>query len=688
MSGISGAFFFENSNTDSSIKMMTAKMAHRGIDGINYFQNESRSVSLSNLLMKVSPSSHFEKGVYTDHLGCSITADVRIDNRLELYQKIGSTEKLFSDELTDPELILWAYQKWGEDCPKYIIGDYAFVIFDSVKQKMFCTRDHIGTRPLYYYYKKGEVFAFASEIKALLGLDFVSHEFDEQELAAYLGKTADFRPFRGHTIYKDIKSARPAYTLTVGAGALVQNYYWDIDFSRYDKLKTDEDFITEFRKTFIEAVRCRVDTQYNVGSHLSGGLDSTSVSCVARDFFKQEQKKLYTYHMDVGPKCDEKEYAEVALEQGGFQHQYTKKEDFDFYKASTEISKITSLPNYFVVTPPAQLSWMKAAEKDNCRVFLTGHEGDTVADYGFSYIEDSLRNEDWPLFEDLLGQLSKYAIKNRFFDSIDHLPLDKQYDFVRLLIMQPILGELKAERNYIKIAKIWANTKRSNQLFSTLLSKKISIITESQKTNESILNENFKAKIGFGDIKNDILNNHFEKMPVPEKYDVHFKRMYCRGMTLFCEILEQTGVYHGYKIAHPFLDRRLMELAMVIPPRLNFNNGLLRGIMRESMRDILPEKVRLRTIKMDFSPLLLETILTENTKQYIQDSVSKHPEVLDWINQTDVSRRFDVFEDTTKNNESKYSLMSSSFRILYFNIFLNNLNTHELKPENSTYSQN
>ena len=306
MSGISGAFFFVNNKADSSVKMMTAKMAHRGIDGIDYFHDETGGVSLSNLLMKVSPSSHFETGVYTDHFGCSITADVRIDNRLELYQKIGSTEKLFSDELTDPELILWAYQKWGEDCPKYIIGDYAFVIFDSIKQKMFCTRDHIGTRPLYYYYKKGEVFAFASEIKALLGLDFVSHEFDEQELAAYLGKTADFRPFRGHTIYKDIKSTRPAYTLSVGADALVQNYYWDIDFSRYDKLKTDEDFIAEFRKTFIEAVRCRVDTSYNVGSHLSGGLDSTSVSCIARDFFKQEQKNSIPITCTLDPSVTKK----------------------------------------------------------------------------------------------------------------------------------------------------------------------------------------------------------------------------------------------------------------------------------------------------------------------------------------------------------------------------------------------
>ena len=675
MSGISGVLFFGNNNADSSVKTMTAKMAHRGIDGINYFQNEAGNVSLSSLLMKVSPSSHFEKGVYTDNFGCSITADVRIDNRGELYQKIGNAEKPFSDELTDPELILWAYQKWGEDCPKCIIGDYAFVIFDSTKQKMFCTRDHIGTRPLYYYYKKGEVFAFASEIKVLLGLDFVSHEFDEQELAAYLGSIGDFSPFRGHTIYKDIKSARPAHTLTISADTLVQNYYWDIDFSRYDKLKTDEDFIAEFRKTFIEAVRCRVDTTYNVGSHLSGGLDSTSVSCVARDTFKQEQKALYTYHMYVGPKCDEKEYAEVALEQGGFQHQYTKKEDFDFYDASAEFSEITSLPNYFVVTPPAQLSWMKAAEKDNCRVFLTGHEGDTVADYGFSYIEDSLRNEDWPLFEELLGQLSKYAIKNRFFDSIDHLPLDKQLDFVRLLIMQPVLGELKAEGKYVKIAKIWANTKRSNQVFAALFLKKANSIVQPIESSKSILNESFREKISFDALAEDVLDNHFEIMPVPKKYDAHFKRMYCRGMTLFCEILEQTGVYHGYKVAHPFLDRRLMELTMVIPPRLNFNNGLLRGIMRESMRDILPEKVRLRTIKMDFSPLLLETILTENTRQYTQDSVSKHPEVLNWINQTDVAKRFNVVGDVRKNNESKYSLMHPLFRILYFNIFLNNLNT-------------
>jgi asparagine synthase (glutamine-hydrolysing) len=161
------------------------------------------------------------------------------------------------------------------------------------------------------------------------------------------------------------------------------------------------------------------------------------------------------------------------------------------------------------------------------------------------------------------------------------------------------------------------------------------------------------------------------KAGLSKEYHDHFLRIYSYGMTHFCQILEQCGVYHGFKIAHPFLDRRLIELALVLPTDLNFNHGMLRGTVREAMRGILPEKTRTRTVKMDFTPLLLHVAnTTKPTFEKLTQTFFLSDDFTNaWLLESDLLGRMKIYRNSAYPNEIKERLKNQLFRSIYFFIY-------------------
>ena len=680
MSGICGVIYFNQQKVTMELDAMIATLQHRGPNGIEVWQEAN--VGLAHLMMHITPESINETQPVVDN-NLILVADARIDNRQELTSTLS-----LDPNATDSAIVMAAYKYWGTDLANRLIGDFVVVIWDIEKQQIFCLRDHVGARPLYYVYKSGEFFAFASEMKALLTLDGISTALNQTEVAAYLSSLSDFRYFTGRTIYQEITSLKPAHWIVINKQGLKEQFYWDLNLYKFDHLKTDDDFVRAFREVFIEAVRCRIRTPFEVASHLSGGLDSSSISAVANQILEKENRAVHTFHMDVEvEKCNEKDYAEALLttEQLKNQHQYTKINDVGFYEAIEAIHHITDRPNSFVVTPPAQLGWMKAAEKVSARVFLTGHEGDTVVDYGFDLFEETLLAGDYKTFELLLSQYSQYAIHYNYPDDISAWTMNKKEGFVRQNVLRPILGTLRKGKNYRKMLSVFLNTKGGGRLVYNLLSTKIrdqNIIKASLKRKNidarfSILATRFKTKTNIEQVGVAETTNADPAQGLTEAQQKHFKKMRCFGMVQFCEILEHCGVHHGFKIAHPFLDKRVLELALVLPTKLNFNNGMMRGTIREAMRGILPEKIRTRTIKMDFSPLLLHTL--QHTEPNFEDIFSRQTRsnnTNQYLNHAELMNRTQICKNPSLScpNELKYSLMHQIFRSLYFQLFFNNLN--------------
>ena len=223
-----------------------------------------------------------------------ITADAIIDNRNELFDRL-QVEKVHRREMPDSKLILLAYQKWGEHVPKYLIGDFAFMIWDERKQLLFGARDFSGSRTFYFYRNQNQ-FAFCTSIQPLFSLPYVGKELNEQWLAEYLAIPNMLDTIDAFsTVHKNIEQVPPSHTISVVKGRVSIAKYDTLFVEEQLQLKSNEDYEEAFRDVFESAVTSRLRTHRNVGSHLSGGLDSGAVASFAARALQKENKKLYTF---------------------------------------------------------------------------------------------------------------------------------------------------------------------------------------------------------------------------------------------------------------------------------------------------------------------------------------------------------------------------------------------------------
>jgi len=245
--------------------------------------------------------------------GCTITADARLDNRGPLIAALG----LAGNErgAGDGELILLAYLKWGEDCPKQLLGDFAFAIWDPRTQQWFCARDHMGMRQLLYHHSAGKFFAFATEADALVAHPQVPMQVNRGRIADYLDglEGVDFVS----TFFDDIFRLPPAHALVVDRGGLHLRRYWELQPPAELKLGSDQEYADAFLTVFNEAVRCRLRSALPVGAMLSGGLDSNSIAAVAgAQLAAAGETPLQTFSaIDTG---DESDAIGLAIESPNF----------------------------------------------------------------------------------------------------------------------------------------------------------------------------------------------------------------------------------------------------------------------------------------------------------------------------------------------------------------------------------
>jgi asparagine synthase (glutamine-hydrolysing) len=209
MSGIAGIYFLDGRSVDNvDLERMVARLAHRGPDGKGVWSEGCVGMGLG--MLWTTPESLHEKLPLMNQRGdLVITADARIDNRAELIAKLNLTDSPPGD-ITDSELILASYERWGERCTDKLLGDFSFAIWDGREHALFCARDHFGVKPFYYYYLSERIFAFASEIKALLCLKEVPRQLNEVRVADYLVSMFDDKAI---TFYQDILRLPPLIAL-------------------------------------------------------------------------------------------------------------------------------------------------------------------------------------------------------------------------------------------------------------------------------------------------------------------------------------------------------------------------------------------------------------------------------------------------------------------------------------------
>lgn len=294
MSAIAGIYHINKNSVPGEHGIGLMKVLQKyPADAIQIWQQEN--IFLGCHAQWITPEAAGEKLPYFDYeRQLVITADAIIDNRDELFNmlQVDQTER---KTMPDSKIILLAYCKWGEDSPKYLIGDFTFMIWDYKKNKLFGARDYSGARTLYYY-NNHQQFAFCTVMQPLFSLPYVENNLNEQWIADYLAIPDMFDTVdTASTVYKDIKQVPPSHSISVHDGIVKLTQYCDLANEKKLILSSNEEYEEAFKEVFGNAVNDYMRTDHKVGSRLSGGLDSGAVVSFAARSLEKKGKPLHTF---------------------------------------------------------------------------------------------------------------------------------------------------------------------------------------------------------------------------------------------------------------------------------------------------------------------------------------------------------------------------------------------------------
>ncbi|REK75817.1 asparagine synthase-related protein [Paenibacillus paeoniae] len=351
----------------------------------------------------------------------TIVADAIIDNREELFDKVG-VHRGDRSTISDQELILLAYDKWGIETAARLIGDFAFVLWDERNDRLYGARDFSGGRMLYYNWD-GLQFRFCSMMEPLMKLPGVTRSLNEQWLAQYLAiSTVVDVVNTEQTVYEDIRQIPPAHYFVLKDGKLSLSRYCVLDSPGKLKLKSDGEYVEAFRDVFQEAVDARVRTRHGVGAQLSGGLDSGAVAGFAARRLRKENRTLQTFsYVPVSDFVDytskwympnERPYIEKTVAHiGGIQSHCLDFEGLDPYSDMDDMLNVMEMPYKFY----SNSFWLKGIFKEasdrGIGVLLNGGRGNLSISWGdaIPYYAKLLKRMRWITLSEEL-RLRSYAI--------------------------------------------------------------------------------------------------------------------------------------------------------------------------------------------------------------------------------------------------------------------------------------
>ena len=397
MSGIYGMVRYDGAPvTPETLAPMAAAMSFWGPDGHGQWCGEG--AGLGHLMLHVTPESLHERLPASIRVAphLVITADARIDNRDELFDALGVPAP-GRVRTPDSSLILLAYERWGAECVPRLLGDFAFAIWDGRERKLFCARDPFGCMPFIYHYD-GKRFIFASDIKGVLAR-MESPRLNEPMIAAYL-QMKTYNAEKRLTFFEDVIKLPPAHTLTLTAAGVQLSRYWSPEDASEIRLATDADYAEQLRFLFREAVECRVRSAFAVGSHLSGGLDSSAISIAAARILRDRGSAVSVFSWapppvpGVADSEDEHSRIDAVCKQEDLRCQYLP---------TTKASFIESFQRDITLEPIEMMAWeakvQARAEAGGVRTMLSGWGGDeAVSSHAASYVAAYVKEGDWPAF--------------------------------------------------------------------------------------------------------------------------------------------------------------------------------------------------------------------------------------------------------------------------------------------------
>jgi asparagine synthase (glutamine-hydrolysing) len=420
MSGIVGIVNFDGAPVDAHlVGRMTEFMTFRGPDAQKVWSDGH--VGFGHTLLKTTDDTEHERQPFTLDGRVWIVADARIDARRDLIASLhGKRHEDLIADATDVELIARAYHTWGERCVEHLLGDFAFAIWDGTRKQLFCARDHLGIKPLYFA-QLGTTIIISNTLDCVRQHPKVSDELNETAIADFLLFGMNQEP--GTTTFAAIQRIPPAHCATWSPRAELRlRQYWTLPIDEPLFLRRHSDYTDRFLDLLENAVSDRLRTK-TVGIFMSGGLDSTSLAAMACRILHQRSHNFevsaFTSLIDGVRDNKEEFYAGLVAEHLGIPIHYRDLRGKPGFATWDALSIATAEP----VSDPASVRRERAYYRELaacCRVCFFGEGPDNALHYEWqpylSYLRDKRR------YGRLFFDVSDLAVRHRRIPLLSSLP--------------------------------------------------------------------------------------------------------------------------------------------------------------------------------------------------------------------------------------------------------------------------
>lgn len=534
--------------------------------------DERLAVSRERLAVNGERLTVSSKGLAVNRGRYVIVYNGEVYNYIEIREELKAKGYVFRSN-TDTEVVINSYIEWGEDCLHKFNGMWAFCIYDREKKELFFARDRYGVKP-FYYFKDNERFIFASEIPPILSVLNQKPGINNQSVFDYLvfNRTDQTE----NTFFEGIKKLQHSHFMKINpVNDDIQIKKWYNLRERIENNRellsgmNETDCIGNYRDLLSSAIGLRLRSDVPVGVCLSGGLDSSSIVSVLLNDYNKSDLNTFSAVYKKGESGDETEFINEYRGLVGNMHYINPNGGtlFDdmkiFVRAQGEPVPSTS--------PYAQFKVMELA-KGNVVVTLDGQGADEqLAGYHYFY---------GYLFKDLLKKLNFFRFSSEVFN---YLKIHRSLFGVKSFLYFSIPGKFKSsvrvnEKGYLNSDFI--NSYSANNA-----------ITDSIYASGSL---------------NDALFDHFEyKLEHLLKWE------------------DRNSMWHSLESRVPFLDYRLVEFTLSLRDNYKIRNGVTKYILRESMKNTLPAKIRRRQDKIGFGTPAEKWFKSPNFNSYVKTIINE-----------------------------------------------------------------
>jgi asparagine synthase (glutamine-hydrolysing) len=561
MCGIAGILNLttERPPGEAELTAMITQLHHRGPDGYGFFHDAQ--VGLAHARLSIIDLAGGKQPIHNEDRTVWVSFNGEIFNYIELRATLEQQGHRFYTH-SDTEVIVHLYEQHGEDFVQHLNGQFAVALWDQPRRRLVLARDRAGIRPLFYAQTRNRLL-FASEVKAL----FVHAELPRRLSREALAQVFTYwSPLAPATVFEGVSALPPGHVMVVENGHTRTRRYWDWSFPEapLSKEKSAEEYAEELRGLLIDAVRLQLRSDVPVGAYLSGGLDSSIITSLIKNYTDVPLRTFSVTFEDA--EFDESSFQQELVDYLGTQHTALRCTTADICDAFPKVIWHTETP--IVRTAPTPLMLLSAKVRaEGYKVVLTGEGADEVFG-GYDIFKEAKIRRFWARQP---NSKMRPRILERLYPYLKHSPASGRA-FTENFFSQ---GMEHKDRAYFGHIPRWTTTRRIAQFFSPEMQRAVS---------------------GW-----DPYASITQTLPADiERWIPLGRDQYVEAHTLLAGYLlssqgDRVAMASSIEARFPFLDHRVIEFGNRLPSRYKLMGLTEKYILKKSMTGLLPESVRTRT---------------------------------------------------------------------------------------------